>query len=191
MKCLTYAEAEAWFASFGVRISEHYSLSLPPRVSTERRIFIPNLQIDSTRLAFFSVQVVDWLANGCQRMLWLSNWETYTSNQAIFFERVRLGCNENRHLIEAPGHLFESSSYDRGDYDSRTAIDHQENAILSGLFLLMVSFNWDGYLVAQNQCDYVMLRDRGVMFFSPHDSKIDEAIALSKRFGQKFREIKQ
>src|SRR5258708_5175519 len=121
MKCLTYPESEAWFASFGVKKVEHRHLSFPQSERKERRVFTADFQIDAPRLTFFSLRIVDWLANGCHRMLWLRNWETYPANQTIFFERVRLGCNESRHIIEAPGHLFESSAYDTQDYDSKAA----------------------------------------------------------------------
>jgi hypothetical protein len=190
MKCLTYAESEAWFASFGVKIIESRHLSFPLRARKERRILITDFQIDAPRLIYFSDELVDWLPGGCKRMLWLSNWETYPVNQTIFFEKVRRGSNEERHIIEAPGHLFESSTHDRRDYESRTANEHEENAIMAGLVLLVVCFNWDGYLVVQDQDDYVMIRDNGIMFCSPNDSKIEEACALANQFGKKFRELR-
>ena len=189
MKCLTYAESDAWFASFGVKIVENRSLSFPVRARKERRMFITDFQINATRLIYFSDQLVDWLPNGRERMLWLRSWETYPVNQTIFFERVRRGSNENRHIIEAPGHLFESSTHDREDYDNRTAYEHEENAIIAGLLILVVCFNWDAYLVAQGREDYVRIQDNGIMLCSPNDSKIEEASAIARKFNQKFREL--
>src|SRR5260370_27035278 len=162
MKCLTYAESEAWFASFGVKIIENRHLSFPVRARKERRMLITDFQIDAPRLIYFLDQLVDWLPNGRERMLWLTSWETYPVNQTIFFERVRRGCNENRHIIETPGHLFESSTHDREDYDNRTAYEHEENAIMAGLLLLVVCFNLVAGLVAQGRERYVMIRAKGI-----------------------------
>lgn len=189
MKCLTYAESDAWFGSFSVKIIENRSLSFPVRARKERRMLITDFQIDAPRLIYFLDQLVDWLPNGRERMLWLRSWETYPVNQTIFFERVRRGCNENRHIIEAPGHLFESSTHDRKDYDNRTAHEHEENAIIAGLLMLVVCFNWDAYLVAQGREDYVRIQDNGIMLCSPNDSKIEEASAMARKFNQKSREL--
>jgi hypothetical protein len=120
-------------------------------------------------------------------MLWLSNWETYPSNQIIFFETVRRGCKEDRHIIDAPGHLFESSAYDINDYESRTPDDEQENAVMSGLLLLMICFTWDGYLITPNQ-DCIILDDNCLTFCSWDDSKIEEAYELAAIFKLTFRE---
>jgi hypothetical protein len=189
MKCLTYDESEAWFASFGVRITEHRSLSFPPQSARERRILISDIKCDAPRLIFFSDQLVEWLPIGRDRMLWLNNWETYPPSQTIFFEKVRRGCNENRHIIEAPGHLFEQSTHGKADYERRTVHEHEETATMAGLLLLLVCFNWDGYLLGERGEHYIMIRDNGIVICSSRDSKIKEACTLAKKFNQQYREI--
>ena len=186
MRCLTYAESEAWFASLGAKIIENDEVSFPQRAGNRRRMFLPNLVIDASKLMSLAINLVDWLPNGCERMLWLKNWETYPPGRMILFEAVRRGCQENRRLIDAPGHLFQSCPYDRDDYDSRTAHDHEENAIMWGLFLLMIVLNWDGYLVAPNG-DCIELYDNAIVTSSTDDAKIRDANALANRFNLKFR----
>jgi len=118
-------------------------------------------------------------------MLWLSNWENHRS--IIFFETVRHAYKEYRHIIEAPGHLFESSAWDRMDYESRTPDDEREDAILSGLFLLAICFNWNADLITPNR-DYITLYDNSIMFGSLDDSRIEEAYTLTRKWDLKFQE---
>src|SRR6266481_9062935 len=136
MKCLTYAESEAWFADFGVEIVRYCHLSFSGWAAKRRCIFVPNIVLDASSLGRPSAELVDWLPNGCERMLWPTNWSTYQPNPTILFETIRRGCNESRHIIDAPGHLFQSSAYDRKDYETRTKQDHEENNLLWGFLLL-------------------------------------------------------
>ncbi len=150
-------------------------------------MFLPSLELDVLRVASLATQLVDWLPNACERMLWLGSWETYPPDQTILFETVRRGCGESRHIIDAPGHLFQSSAYDRNDYETRTAEDHKENALMWGLLLLMITLDWDGYLVTPNG-DCVSLGDTSIAIFSEDDAKIDEAYKIAARFNLKFHE---
>src|SRR6266436_7441253 len=174
MKCLTYSESQAWFAAIGVKIVNYRNISFPQSATKRRCIFLPNLELDASRVTSLSTQLVDWLPNACERMLWLKNWETYPPDQTMLFEAVRRGCQESRHIIDAPGHLFQSSQYDRKDYDTRTAQDHEENAVMWGLLLLMIMLNWDGYLVAPNG-DCIEIGDMSIAISSSDDAKITEA----------------
>lgn len=166
---------------------EDRSISFSRRGGKVRRIFLPHLEIDASKLVYLSTQLVDWLPNDCERMLWLRNWHTYPPDQVILFETVRRGCEETRSIIDAPGHLFQSSAYDRQDYESRTNYDHKENATMWGLLLLMILLNWDGYLFAANR-DYVELFDNALAISGTDDTTIKAAYVLADRFKLQFRE---
>jgi hypothetical protein len=186
MRCLTYSESEGWFAAIGAEITKYRYISFQHGAGRPR-LLLPALKLDVMGASSLATHLVDWLPSACERMLWLSNWETYPPDQTILFETVRRGCGETRHIIDAPGHLFQSSAYDRNDYDTRTPQDHEENGLLWGLLLLMITFNWDGYLVTPNG-DCISLADTSIAIFSDDDAKIDEAYKIADVFNLKFQE---
>jgi hypothetical protein len=185
MKCLTYVESEEWLAASAVKITEHRQLAFPTEKRKARRTLIVSLPKEPLRIGLFSDQLMDWLPNGCGRMLWLSTWRTYPPNQPILFKTVRRGCGESRHIIDAPGHLFELSAYN--GYENRTPRDVQENAILAGFVLLMICFDWEGYIVTQNHDDYILLGDAYIEFFSTSGEKVKEASSLAEKFHLELR----
>lgn len=187
MRCLTYSESETWFAAIGIKIAKYRYISFSQREAKRRCLFLPNLELGISHLGRLCTELVEWLPNGCERMLWLTNWATYQPDPTILFEMIRRGCNENRHIIDAPGHLFESSAYDREDYDSRTKQDHDENTLMWGFLLLMIACQLGGYLVAPNG-DCIEVDDTSIAISSTEDSKIAEAHELAARFNLKFRE---
>jgi hypothetical protein len=56
-----------------------------------------------------------------------------------------------------------------------------------GAPLLMITFNWDGYLVTPNG-DCISLADTSIAIFSDDDAKIDEAYKIADVFNLKFQE---
>lgn len=187
MRCLTYSESEAWFAAIGIKIVEYRYTSFSQREAKRRCLFLPNLELDISSLGRLCTELVDWLPNGCERMLWLTNWATYQPDPTILFETIRRGRNEDRHIIDAPGHLFESSAYDRGDYDTRTKQDHEENALVWGFLLLIIACQLGGYLVTPNG-DCIEVDDTSIALSSADDVKIAEAYQLAAGLNLKFRE---
>jgi hypothetical protein len=120
-------------------------------------------------------------------MLWFTNWATYQPDPTILFEAIRRGCNENRHIIDAPGHLFESSPYDRQDYDTRTKLDYEENTLMWGFLHLIIACQLGGYLVAPNG-DCIEVDDTSLAISSEDSAKIAEARELVGGFNLKFHE---
>lgn len=187
MRCLTDTESEAWFAAAGIKIGKYRHISFPQGALKRRCLFLPNLELGISDLGRLCTQLVDWLPNGCERMLWLTNWATYQPDPTILFESLRRACDENRHIIDAPGHLFESSPYDRQDYDTRTKRDHAENTLIWAFLLLIIACQLGGYLVAPNG-DCIELDDTSLSISSTDDTKIREAYELAARFDLKFHE---
>lgn len=187
MRCLTYAESERWFAAIGVKIIKYGYISFSRRPVNRRCMFVPNLALGASDLGRLATELVDWLPNGCERMLWLTNWSTFQPDPTFLFETIRRGCNENRHIVDAPGHLFESSAYDRRDYDTRTRRDHEENTLIWGFLFLMTACQLGGYLVAPNG-DCIEVDDTSLAMSSTDDAKIVAARDLMNRFNLKFRE---
>jgi hypothetical protein len=180
MKSLSAVECQEWFSRFGVTIIGNHDLSFDNDVKGDRRTALGEVPKDPVRLAYFAAALISWLPRGRERMLWLKNWHTYPSDHMTFFEIVRAGCGEARHIKQAPGHIFESTAYD--DYERRTRRDEEEEAIMSGLVVLIMCFDWETYLLAQNCDDYVYVGDNHVLFSSKNQRRIDEASELMRRF---------
>jgi hypothetical protein len=158
MKCLTYNESKDWLASIDVQIDGNRNLLLPMRPEN----VMTTMPKRAKALSFFSARLADWFPVDCNRLFWLSNWETYPPDQFIIFGKIRLGCGESRAPIEAPGHLFESST-------------EEENAIMAGLIFLITAFNWEAYIVAENRKDYIFLGDEYVVFSSANVERLKQA----------------
>ena len=115
-------------------------------------------------------------------MLWLKKWETYPSNEIIFVETVRIGCGESRHIVDAPGHIFEIGEFDGRNYESGMLQDNPKNAVLSGFILLIMCFDWDVYILSKSSLDYIYLGDQRILFSSINKDKIQEAETLLHKF---------
>ena len=133
---------------------------------------------------FFS-SIVDWLPNGCSRMLWLYKWLTYPPDQIVVFENLRRGCGESRHIIDAPGHLFESSKY--RNYESKTDCDIQEDSVLAAMALLMVSFDWEGYIITDRSDAHILIGDEYLEFFSLDHDKIQQIEKIANSYDLKMQ----
>lgn len=182
MKCLTKIESEKWLASFGVGVTADYSLTFAMR-NRGGYVLRTDLSLGASRLMWFFSSIVDWLPNGCNRMLWLYKWLTYPPDQIVVFENLRQGCGEPRHIVDAPGHLFESSSY--RDYESKTGLDIQEDGVLAAMALLMVSFDWEGYILTDSSDAHIFIGDEYLDFFSSDYDKIQQIEKIAKSYDLK------
>lgn len=186
MKCLTHAESERWLASFGVSINENDNLEFPKRPGRTIHAIRIDLPKDGTRWMWFFSSILDWMPNDCNRMLWLYSWHTYPPYHYVVFEKLRRGCGEFRHIIDAPGHLFDSSAYD--NYENKTDNDVQEDGVLAAMVLLMVSFDWEGYIVTDKSEDRILIGDEYLEFYSTDYNKMQHLIEIAKSYGLTYRE---
>jgi len=184
MKCLTLVECQQRLAPSGVSISEHGYFIFPKRQGSAPYVIKTDLPIGASKLMWFFSALVDWLPNGCNRMLWLSKWLTYPPDQVVVFEKLRRGCGELRHIVEAPGHLFVSSTYE--NYEGKSDCDVEEDGILAAMLLLMVSFDWEGYLVADNSDDRILIGDEYLEFCSVDILRIQRIIKIAKSYKLKY-----
>jgi hypothetical protein len=127
-------------------------------------------------LAYYSERLVQWLPIGFQRMLWIQTWRIYPPGRLPFMNTVRHGCGELRDIWDAPGHIFETTAYK--DYETRTPRDVEEEAIMTGMVLLSMCFDWEVYLLAQGSNDYIYISDGYVRFSSVDQGKLKNAPGL-------------
>lgn len=175
MKCLTYGESQKWLAAIDVQIDGNRNLLLPIRPEN----VMTTMPQKAFALNFFSARLTDWFTPNSSRMIWLSNWETYPSDQFILFQKFRLGCGETRTPIEAPGHLFENST-------------EEENAIFTAFVFFVMAFNWQAYIVAKNHNDYIYLGDEYIVFSSTDEEKLKQVSELRSNWKLEIiKEIKE
>lgn len=175
MKCLTFKEAEDWFLSKGIAIDVHRNLVFP--VVLEK--IMTTMPKEVAKLSRLASALGVWVSHDAPKCLWISNWGTEPMEQIIQFETMRHGCAESRHLIEAPGHVFE-------------LITDREEAVLAGLLFLISSFNWEGYLVSEKLGEFVYLGDEHIVFSSRDPEKMHLAADIVRRFDLKIiQDIRQ
>jgi hypothetical protein len=168
MKCLTPIEARRWLAAIGIAIAEDLTIDFGDRTKRNKHSVQRRFRKGDVNLWRLSEATIGWLPKSSERMLWFSGWDTYPVGQVNFIEKVRLGCGESRNLFQTPGHLFEPTSY--SDYDDRSPKEVDEEAIMAGLVLLVLSLDWDAALFSKESSDYVFISD-GYTLFSSEDAE--------------------
>jgi hypothetical protein len=181
LQFLTHDESQEWLGSFSVSVNQNRALvfSSDARAATKKLTAL--LPEKPLRLTAFIARVVDWLPRHHQRFLWISDWSTYPPHPLTFFETVRLGCGEGRHIIDAPGCLFEPET---GSVNQEFS-EVPDTSTLIGFSLLVATFNWQAYLVAEHQTSHVHLEDDDISFFTTDDGKAEEALELARIFDLK------
>lgn len=172
--------------SFKVTLNQNRTLRFPESGSTAARTILMNFPDKPLKLTYFLERVVDWLPRGRERFLMISNWNTYPPHPLAFFETVRSGCGERRHIIDAPGLLIESDDGAKCQEFSESP----NTPTFVGFALLVVNFDWQAYLIAKNETSHVYLGDEFISFSTADDSKLAEVFALAHRFELKMRESK-
>lgn len=166
MKCLTRDESQKWLEPLKVTINSNWELMFP----SEQQKVMMTFPKEAPALNFFSARLGRWLTRGSDRLLWLSHWDTCPRYPMHFFEAIRSRGGEQRHIIEAPGHVF-------------TALDRSETALMSGLMFLVLSFRWEAFIVSQNPAEFVYLGDQCVICSSPIPQKMKRVEAIMTTFG--------
>jgi hypothetical protein len=177
MKCLTKAEIAAWMKLAGFAVGHEDKPiveSVLPKYHKHLMIDVPN---EALRLHYFSARLVQWLPNGSPRILFLTDWHTYPPAPLTTFETLRLGCGEARHIIDAPGHLFEAFEGGNDDF-----YKDKPSALLTGIVSLALGYDWYGYLASQTPMEYIVLGDGFISFSTASDEKFDEAKEIAKTF---------
>ncbi|HEY0105572.1 MAG TPA: hypothetical protein VGB91_05760 [Rhizomicrobium sp.] len=130
--------------------------------------------------SYFANRLVSWIQTSQIRMLWLTNWETRPPNCVAFFDLIRSAHHENRFLSDAPGHVFDAADTAVGE-DGLD--DGLETVTIAGMILLLICYNWEGYLLGLDTHDVIYVGDSTVEFFSLNSEKIADASQIVKLFG--------
>ena len=106
-----------------------------------------------------SRQLLDWLPQGRERLLLVSNWTDDSIDQPYVFEALRRGAGAQRGLREAPGQIFTASKEPGTDYENRPALDVAEESVAMWLTGLMLDWTWEGYVAVAGSADAIWLGD--------------------------------
>ena len=94
---------------------------------------------------FLSRRLAQWIQNR-DILLWVTSWAQYTPEEMEMFSDFRQGFGEQRHLIDAPGHLFTNG--DAGDLRHITSI-----------LLFIMAFNWEGFVLSGDTRSIIWMAD--------------------------------
>lgn len=172
MKCITDKEFEAWLATFGARLNDNNVLGFSSP-SAEAHIMLASPPNSVMGLPAFAGWLSTWLPLDRQQALWLRGWRTYPPEQVILFESLRRGFGEPRGLREAACHMFNIGRYE--DEEKRTEIQITQEAQLKGLNLYVMQFDWEAYLIAQDNMEFISFSDECVMFYSADIKRLAHA----------------
>lgn len=114
VRCLSYEECSTWCTDhdYPVRSMDQYGRPCPAIRETYRAIQL-GYQEDSGKKVRLARDVASWFAGGRELLLWVDDWAAWPSSQHMaLFTRFREALGEHRPLVEAPGHLCNSSELD-------------------------------------------------------------------------------
>ena len=182
LKCLTYEESARWLSSSCVKLSSDVPEAFPGVNKVEMRNVMVFLPQNANQLGYFSVRIVEWLPTESARFLWIWKWHHYPLVREILFETVRRGYGADKDLALCPGHMFEPNR----DADFEVEYSSSEHAILSGLILLMMMFDWQGFVLAEGCDDQLIVGDESIFFCSNSLDKIAAAVDLASTYKLKY-----
>jgi hypothetical protein len=187
MICLSDGEAAKWFERIGFSVSSSRAL-LPFSESSETRNPVwTRAPVGAVKLAAFAQRVVEWLPSGGTKILWLKDWQSSQPFQIQAIERLRGSFGERRAIVEAPGHVFSSTNYDRFDLDTKTPADIEEDGCMTTLLLLLICFDWDFYIAGNTGRRVVRFQDQEILFYAFHGETGDDLHKLRRDFDLSFR----
>jgi len=188
MKFLTTSEAQQWLTPLVATIGKDRAIYFG-RDHKDRPLGLKAEFPKSLRqITYFVERAVDWLPRGYERLLWISDWETYPPHPINFFELVRLGCGERRHIIDAPGCVFNP---DRGPKEQEFSAE-SDTFPLIGFVMLLMDFDWAGYLISQDAAStsVVYFNDEVISFSTSDPAALEEARGLCGQFHMNIKSQK-
>ena len=126
MKCLTQQEIGKWLAERQVTPSPYGRVKSPAHY---RQFRVPQRPLVNFAFIRQFLKLTD-----CEVLVHLTDWPTYEPAEMAVVTAIRHEWNESRNLIDASGHLFQSS----------------QSELAIALFGLSGNFEWNAYLYLPN-----------------------------------------
>jgi hypothetical protein len=150
MQVLSDSECASWLSTHGYEFQdvnraeglEGY-ICLP--ASHYRSVFKMPVSADARTQLFLSRRLAQWIQSS-DVMLWITSWAVYTPEEMDVFVDLRQGFGEQRRLVDAPGHLFHTG-------------DAEELRHTASILLLMMAFNWEGFVVSSDAQSILWMAD--------------------------------
>ncbi len=175
---MTYDEAEIWLRASNVQLSLDLGREFPQLAKTDLHNVMVPLPSTPTKVAYFALRVIEWLPVERTRLLWLTKWHQYPLLQRLFFETVRRSCGIADSISLSPGLLVGPNQ----DQTFEVEYSSPQHSILGGLLLLMLSYDWQGFIVAQDCSDQIIIGDENIYFCSNDRDRISAAVELAKQY---------
>lgn len=175
MQVLSDSECASWLSTHGYTFrggnrskGEEGYVRLP--ASHYRSVFKMPVSTDARTQLFLSHHLAEWIQSSLDTLLWVTSWASYTSEEMEMFLEFRQGFGEQRQLIDAPGHLFQS-----GDMDN---INH-----ITSILLFMMAFNWEGFVLSSDAQTIIWMADEILETSTKEKGKDFQFISSAKKLG--------
>lgn len=168
MRCLEYAPSVRLLDEWGFKIGDARQLS----VEKNKRVILTEVPQDAFLMFNFANDIIKWLPSHDERAIWPVYWNTDPIAQASIIEQIRNSYGEERNIIATPGMFFKEPK-------------EKENAIITGMLFLMMTFDWSAYLITK-EGDYIHIFDTLIKFSFSKDEKANELNSIFRSYDLKI-----
>ena len=103
MKCLTNSECLEWLEAHAIDAAT--AEGWPEMVGDYEVMFAA--PTDARIQGLLARGLMTWIGDFDTALFWLTDWPFYNSDEMAIISGLRRAHGEQRHLIDAPGHLFD------------------------------------------------------------------------------------
>ena len=163
MICLTLEETNKWLQSFGASITENNSIRFSDEQQSAQYYIMAGYNVCTGIGSFINRLIEDWLPQNQKKLIWLTNWTTtQLPFQMDLVKKLRSIEGERREIIDARGHLF----------------NKDENTLATAISFLILSMNWEGFILSENSRTYLYMGDAHIYFASSNSNKLKEVVEI-------------
>lgn len=119
-------------------------------VEGHRRLF--HAPADGWTQTLLSYQLTKWVG-AFEALLWITDWSLYEQKEMELFDSYRQLHEEHRRLIDTPGYLLDTSQ-------------EADAWVLTENIHLMLSFNWQGFVMRSDKSAIIWLADGMIETFT-------------------------
>ena len=177
MRTINLPHAMSWFSRQSLTFDKHGRLEWPYDAHPGLYVLTSNFSRDWPGIGR---ELFDWLPVGRDRLLLVTNWQTYPPDRWVIFDAIRKGAGALQNLTLEPAHLFPSTKLSGTWYDDRPEADVQHESIAMWLMGLMLDWAWEGYAAVDSCSDVIGLGDGFIHFLSMDQQRMEQARELAR-----------
>lgn len=122
------------------------------------------IDTDAKTQLLLTYRLAQWL-DSSNVLVWITSWATYHENEKEVFENFRQRYGEHRWLMQAPGHLFDTTN-------------KEDVSLLAQTLLFMTGFNWEGFVLQGDRQSNIWMADEVIETNTQSEEKDKEVAAI-------------